>query len=165
MKTWKDTEGREWQVRINRVLAKQVLDRLNIDLFGVDKSSFAMKLASGDVSLVFGAMIDVLYVLCEDQCKALGISDEQFAASFGGDVFDDAQTALLTEWLDFFPKAQRAAMSRALEKAGLLKARIIEKATAEIEGLEVEAIAEKVAVDLRRQMSGEFSVSGKASPA
>lgn len=52
------------------------------------------------------ALVRVLYHLCQDQAQRDGVSPEEFARGFGGDVFLPAVKALAGAIIDFFPMAR-----------------------------------------------------------
>src|SRR5687768_6394236 len=100
MRTFKDTVGRTWNVALNIGTAKRIKEAMGLDL--LDNGQSIQQIA-GDPYL----MGNVLFVICEAQCKQLDVTDEQFGESLAGDVIDDALTALVEELVDFFPKRQR----------------------------------------------------------
>ena len=110
MRTFKDAEGRLWEVAINVAAVKRCRGLLGVDLFGlIDEKLEGLGNLLGDPV----ALVDVLYVLVKGQADALGITDEQFGAGLGGDTITAATEAFMGELIDFFPNGkQRAALLR-----------------------------------------------------
>lgn len=63
-------------------------------------------------------LVEALWIVCEEQAKAIGKTPEQFGGMFDGEVLDQAVKALLEGTIDFFPKARgRDAIRRGMPKA------------------------------------------------
>lgn len=116
-----DSAGRQWTVRVDVGAVKRVRAALGVDLMQVAEKRTAdgrepgvlERLASDPVLLV-----DVIYVLCEEQAKRSGVSDEEFGRAMLGDALDGAVKAMLGAVVDFFPNPrERAALKRVLTAA------------------------------------------------
>ena len=59
-------------------------------------------------------LCDILWVLCEGQAKASGVTDEDFGSSLAGDSIEEATRAFLDELVDFFPGARRLVLKKAV---------------------------------------------------
>lgn len=121
MHSFIDSAGRNWTVRVDVGAVKRVRTVLGIDLMQVGekrtsdgrKPGVLERLSSDPVLLV-----DVIYVLCEEQAKRLGVSDEEFGRAMLGDALDGAVKAMLGAVVDFFPNPrERAALKRVLTAA------------------------------------------------
>jgi len=108
MHSFKDTNGTEWAVAVNVATVKRVRQAIKIDLLDPKISA---TLAGDPIALV-----DTLFVLCEDQAKERGVSDEQFGAAMAGDTIAHAVDALLEEIVDFSRPRERARGKKALKK-------------------------------------------------
>jgi len=111
------------------------------------------------------ALIDVIYVLCEAQAKAAGVSDEGFGEAMAGDVIEAARDAFLAEFVDFFPRAQaRTTLHKAMDLARRTATRTVElaaeRAGQTLATVDVEAEAEK----LLKQLSGGSPASSASIP-
>lgn len=96
MATFKDNEKRDWLVAVTVEDIKQVRARLDgLDLADV-YSDTLNRLADDPVLLV-----DVLWVLCEEQAKTAGVTDRQFGRAMAGDSIVNATTALVEAVTDF----------------------------------------------------------------
>jgi len=112
MKTFRDNDGRSWDLSLNIHAVKQVRDVLGVDLLdpsgpGPGEESLLHKLIADPVLLV-----DVLYVVCKDQAEKAGVTDEQFGRAMAGDVIDAATKAFLEELADFTPSPRDRARAR-----------------------------------------------------
>ena len=121
MHSFIDSAGRTWTVRVDVGAVKRVRAALGLDLMQVAEKRTAdgrepgvlERLASDPVLLV-----DVIYVLCEEHAKRLGVSDEEFGRAMLGDALDGAVKAMLGAVVDFFPNPrERAALKRVLTAA------------------------------------------------
>jgi hypothetical protein len=111
MKTFKDREGREWLIDINIASIKRVKDLLAIDLLKLEGQELVEQLISDPCSLC-----NIVYVLCMEQADERGVSDEHFGRAMAGDAIDHATTAVLEEFVDFFPSRKRPLMRQALAR-------------------------------------------------
>ena len=125
MKTFKDCEGREWQIAINIATLKRVKETLNFDLLDVAQGKELDRLITDPYLLV-----NVLYVLCKPQADEHTITDEQFGEGMAGDAIEDATTAMLEELVNFSRRRLRPALTKAMQKMNELEekaAELIEK--------------------------------------
>lgn len=111
MKTFKDSQGREWQVTVNVTTIKRVRDLVKVDLLEVLEGKLLERLASDPILLV-----DVLYVVCKPQADKDNVTDESFGAALAGKSIEDATTAFLEELVDFFPEPRKGLLQKALQK-------------------------------------------------
>lgn len=120
MKQFTDKKGRVWNLEINVFQFKRCRDILDFDLSAlrnilVPTSTGPKVLASLiDEPITF---VNVLYVLCMDQAKADGVSDEEFGQSFDGETLERATNAFLEELALFLPEPVRSALTKIKEKA------------------------------------------------
>ena len=166
MHKFKDCEGREWSLQVNVAAARELRDRLDIDL--LDGGQSLQKLADDPYTAA-----NVLYVLCERQAKAREISDEQFGEALAGDSFEDATTALLEEVIDFFPRRQREAMKKILATLATVKGKAVELTERKLDGPELETAMTTILTQAEAEIdarlaeltAGVTSGSGPAQPA
>ena len=120
MKVFKDTNGQDWQIILNVLQMKRVRAALGIDLVNVitlDKDG-AVKVdlidrIANDPCL----LVDILWVIVQDQAKSIGVTDEQFGTALVGDAIERATAAFLDELVDFFPGARRLFLKKAVDLA------------------------------------------------
>ena len=157
MKTFTDNADRTWTVSINVNTIKRVRDVLGIDLLSIagggeenGKDPPLLYRLSDDPVL----LVNVLYVVCEPQCTKLGVSDEDFGASLGGDSIETAVNALLDGLIDFFPSGRRRLLATALAKT-----RELQETTHRLG----QARLEELAPQLQRQIEETFKAAGGES--
>lgn len=145
MKSFKDSEGREWNLSLNIGTVKRLrdsslkLDLLAVEETGPDQQPVILRLIT-DVIL----LCDVLFVLCSTQAEKLGISDEQFGMALGGKALLDGQEALFAELTDFFQSLGRTEKGTIVTKAAALMKASVTAATAKAQALDVETLAATV---------------------
>ena len=106
MQTFTDIHGRKWTVAVTIGTIKRVKMRLGIDM--IDPETFSKQ---GQDTL---SLIDILYVVCQDEADQHGITDEQFACSLAGPSLREAIDAFWEAYLAFFPDPRAAAKLRVL---------------------------------------------------
>lgn len=111
MRTFKDNQGRSWTVDVSVSTVKRVKSLLDVDLLSIASGKLIDQLVADPILIV-----DVLYVVIKPEADKLGITDENFGSSMGGDCIEQATTALLEALIGFFPSAQdRANLKRVLD--------------------------------------------------
>ena len=134
MRQFTDTKERVWDVELNVRQMKRVRDVLGIDLVNVIQAGKDGAVATDTLDRVANDLIllvDILWVLCEVQAKAAGVTDDDFGSSLAGDSISDATRAFLDELVDFFPGARRLFLKKAVDLARKYEtenAEILEKA-------------------------------------
>ena len=120
MRQFTDTKGRVWDVELNVRQMKRVRDVLGIDLVNVIQAGKDGAVATDTLDRVANdpiLLVDILWVLCEGQAKAAGVTDDDFGSSLAGDSISDATRAFLDELVDFFPGARRLFLKKAVDLA------------------------------------------------
>ena len=125
MKIITDTHARPWTVNINVATIKRVRSLLNIDM--LEPESFLI-LTQDVISLC-----DILYVVCKEEADQRSLSEEQFLASFGGPMLNEAFDVLMEAYTDFFPdQALRKRLQILAEKTKVAREKtlaLVEKQT------------------------------------
>jgi hypothetical protein len=108
----------DWNVQLTVGMLTRIRRECGLNLANVvvDAEQFLDVISAAPESLVGS-----LWIVCEKQATAAGLTPENFAELFDGDALDRAVTALLEASLDFFPRARgrdalRAGMPRAWAK-------------------------------------------------
>lgn len=120
MRQFTDTKERVWEVELNVRQMKRVRDVLGIDLVNVIQAGKDGAVATDTLDRVANdpiLLVDILWVLCEGQAKAAGVTDDDFGSSLAGDSISDATRAFLDELVDFFPGARRLFLRKAVDLA------------------------------------------------
>ena len=151
-KSFTDSQGRGWEVTLNVAAMKAVREATGVNLYDVIEGNVLARLAEDPVFLV-----DVLYVLCREQCRDRAVTDEQFGRAMGGDAVEQAAAALLDELVAFFPKSRREVLGALLTKTDQLRETAAAMMTKALAGLTVG--------DLTAALSSGSPGSSPASPA
>ena len=138
-KTFKDAAGRTWTVEITVDTIKRVRTVLDTDLLDAAAGDLLRDLALDPVRVV-----DILYVILEEQTKDQGVSDTDFGKAMDGDVIDAAVDSFLDALINFFPRRQRAIMREVLDKATLLQDRVLAAVQKRTQGPELEKVVDRV---------------------
>jgi len=138
VKTFKDCNGREWEVAINITTLRRVRDTLDIDLLKITGGEMLPQVVSDPYLLV-----NIIYVLCSDQAEEAGICDEDFGRAMAGDAIDEATKALLDELVNFSPSLRRPLLTKAMTKMNEVEKRAVELASTKLDSPEMEAEIEK----------------------
>jgi len=155
MKTFTDNAGRTWTVLMNLDTARRVKSLLDVNLLEADKGDTTplQRLAT---DLMF--ICDVVYVAIKPQADKLGVTDVQFAEAMGGDAMLAAHNALMEELADFFRKAGRTHLAKAIG----LQTRTI-NLTIQALDKKVEAMTPEALLDQAVKTDGSSSTSSPAS--
>jgi hypothetical protein len=116
MRIFKDTLQRDWDVSIDVNAIKRVRDLAKFELFSIVENEGASILALRDD---YEKLANILYAICEPQCRARGISDEDFGRGIAGDCFEIAWQEIIGGMGDFFPVGRRRILATAAANAGL----------------------------------------------
>ena len=120
MKAFTDAKGRSWEIELNIRQMKRVRDILGVDLVNVIQTNKDGSVATDTIDRVANDPIllcDILWVLCEQQAKLAGVTDDDFGSSLAGDSIETATRAFLDELVDFFPGARRLFLKKAVDLA------------------------------------------------
>lgn len=108
MAFFKDTNGREWRIRLTGPKLQKVREATGIALATPSGEGAVAATADGEI------LTRVLWLLCGDQEPHL--TAEQFGeAVASGEVFDAARVALQDSIVDFTPPPQRPMLLKVLE--------------------------------------------------
>lgn len=117
MKSFKDREGRAWDLfltlgSLKRIKAATGLDMLDLRQWESNETNPLNRLSHDPAVLA-----DTLCALCRSQLDSRGLTDEQFADALGGEAIDDALMALVEEWADFFHQGRKPTESTLLRQS------------------------------------------------
>lgn len=139
MHDFKDATGRSWGISVTVGVVKQVRELCGVDILAI--SDFAedrakdLKFLSDPVLLV-----DVLYVVCKDECEHRKISDEDFGRALVGDAIADASVALLEELIDFFPTEKRTILKKYWNASRRFEEAMAKKLEAELDDAAIDEL-------------------------
>jgi hypothetical protein len=155
-----DNQGRRWTLEITVGSIKRVKALTGVDLYALIDDG-AKKL--GELLTDVVGLVDVLYALCEEQCKAESISDEDFGRSFSGDALESAGEAFVEEVIFFTPNRRaRQALQSLTAKGKVLRDRLLTKAEKELEAFDPETMDIEL---LLRKSSGSLPGNSGSTPA
>lgn len=118
--SFRDSEGREWRLKLSIAVAQAIRDELGVDFGDLDEGRLFLRLGSNPYQLA-----QVLWMLCEKQCDREEVSPAEFAEGLDGDSIDAALEALIEATVLFTRRPMRAALrklvetTRAAQEAGL----------------------------------------------
>lgn len=142
MHSFTDAENRKWRICINVAALKKCRNLLEEDLMALVDDGFESLNAFLNNPI---RLVDVIYVLCQDQAEKASVSDEDFGRAMAGGAIKDAATAFVEELADFFPDPRVGAGLKKLMRAGeLMATRLMEHAQKELDELDPEAEARKL---------------------
>ena len=157
MKSFKDNDGRLWEIVVNVDTVKRVRRLIDVDLMEVAGGQLLERLAGDPILLC-----DVIYAVCKPQADSQGITDEQFGSSMGGDVIDVATAALLESLADFFPSRKRQVLNQAFEKMRQIETMALDRTTARLASPQMDAEIIK-ALDQLDSTNGSSSTNSPES--
>lgn len=167
MKTFRDSEGREWAVAVDVNAIKRVL-KAPIEHLGEPVKVNLLELVEPDGELLKKVVAypplvcDIAYALCKPQCDEKGVTDEDFGRAMGGDVLEMALDVILEETVDFFPESRRAVFKTVLAKSRTFAAKAKTLVAARLAAGELEAAIDAVLVPELRKLETPSSGTGSA---
>jgi hypothetical protein len=127
MRTFTDALGRSWSLEITVATLKRVRALAGVDLIEAAGGTLLDRLVADPVLLG-----DVLFACVKPQADERKVTDEDFGRSLAGDAIDHATTALLEEFVAFFPSPRRRVLTQALAKLAGWRAAALSAAEARL---------------------------------
>ncbi len=144
MIVFRDGSGREWPLHVDVDALRRVRKATGYVLADMYMDRQLAQILGDPVT-----MLDVLFALVEPEARKRGVSAEEFARGFRGEVFEQAQFVLLEALADFFPPAKREVLQM-LHRVLLNRDKLLlEKARRGVEE-----------IDRKLKASGDSSTSG-----
>lgn len=154
MATFKDSQCREWQLSIDVLQLKRVRERTRFELGKLLANEMSgLKQLANDPEL----LVDVLFVLVEDQAKGRKIEPEEFGRSMVGDALESGFDTLLSAFADFCPSRQAKPLRALLAKSQELNEAATERA--------LEAIGKLTPTTILNGSPGSVAASSESIPA
>jgi len=139
MRTFTDNANRTWTLNLTIDAVKRVRALLDVNLLELDAGDPPLLTQLGtDVIL----LCDCIFAMVKPQADAANVSDEQFAAALGGDAILAAQTAFYEELVDFFRRAGRVDLAKAIGVQQRMIDLAVRQIETRIENLDLEAALE-----------------------
>jgi hypothetical protein len=158
MRTFTDALGRSWSLEITVATLKRVRAVAGVDLIEAAGGTLLDRLVADPVLLG-----DVLYACVKPQAEERKITDEDFGRSLAGDAIDHATTALLEEFVAFFPSPRRRVLEQALAKLAGWRAAALSAAEARLNDPALDA-AVLAALRQPGRSSGSAPASAGSTP-
>jgi len=134
--TFRDSQNRTWDLALTHSTATRLRNRLEVKLY--DGQQIVEQLL-GDTEL----LVNTIYVTCQPQCDAAGVTDEDFGAAMGGDAIAEATAAFLEAFVNFSPPAKRQVLQNLLTKTRELEARQAKAAQRRLDSGVLDTLAAK----------------------
>lgn len=109
--SFKDTEGREWSVRIDVATIRRVREAVGIDLGNVYKDKESLSRLQNDVVL----FCDVLFLICQPQAELRKVDAEAFGTALAGEAIGSACIAFQDALVEFLPPERRRLMRQLVD--------------------------------------------------
>ena len=152
MRTFADNAGRTWTLSLSFGAVKRVRGLLDVNLLELDKGDPPLLTRLGTDPIL---LVDVIFAVIKPQADGLGVTDEQWAESMGGEAMLAAQKAFYEEVADFTRSQGRPDMAKAALAQHALIERVIAMSEERIGQIDVEELAQKI--------SGDSSTNSPAS--
>ena len=136
MQTFVDKDGSSWSIDLSIGIMEEIKGKLDIDLLDPinENDSLVMNLApiSSKNIMLF---VNMLFLLCEDQCKERDVSDVQFGKLLNMLSLQGSYDAFFKEWEDFFLSLGRKEIAEAMKKMQEVTAEVTMELTEKIRNL------------------------------
>jgi hypothetical protein len=147
--SFKDNEGRTWELRLDFGAAKRVRALVGVNLLSpmkeVEPGGPPLLARLGEDDMV---VVDVIYAIIKPQTDERGITDEEWAAAMGGDAMLEAHDAFYREYVNFFRSRNRPEVITAIQKHRATIDAAVSEATARMEKMDPETVVRKIFSDL-----------------
>jgi len=160
MKTFTDSTGRSWNIKLDISAAKRIKEVFGVDLLQPEAGQPPLLTQLGTDEIL---LCDIIYVLVKSQAEKAGISDEKFGSALGGDVILAAQTALYEEMIDFFQLRGRTDRATAVAKQKRVIELAIKKIETKIEHLDLETMIDEELEKIDSTPGSLFTDAGVSS--
>ncbi len=144
MRTFTDNAGRTWTLSLSFGAVKRVRGLLDVNLLELDKGEPPLLTRLGTDPIL---LVDVIFAVIKPQADGLGVTDEQWAESMGGEAMLAAQKAFYEEVADFTRSQGRPDMAKAALAQHALIERVIAMSEERIGQIDVEELAQKISGD------------------
>lgn len=161
MPSFRDSNGREWLVRVDVWTIEEVRDATGVNLYGL----FAEEMkALGELLSDPVRLVKVLYLVCREEAEKSGVDARQFGRGIAGDALGAAGMALMRGVIDFFPEPQRSTLRKWLSLVERASEIAGERAGEELGGIGPEQILDLMGDWRSRSSGGSPDNSGSTPP-
>lgn len=132
-----DVKKRVWEIQITVGTIKRIRDEFDINIYKIaDGKLFAI--LSDDLE----TLVNIFFLICEDQAKEADVSDIEFGKGFTGDIIAEFTNVFLEELVDFFPPLKRPALKKILAKKAEVESRTGEKLIKKVDEIDSEKVVD-----------------------
>jgi hypothetical protein len=136
MKTFTDTAGRTWTMKLNLGTAMAVKGKLDIDLLQPEAGDPPLLTRLGTDEMLLG---EVLCAMLEGQFEAHNVTEEDVRNGFDGETLLAAQKAFYEELIDFFQSRGRNDRAKAVAKQMAMTDAAVAVVETRIDALDIDA--------------------------
>jgi len=158
MKTFTDSQGREWTIALNLGTAMMIKDRLGLDLLQPELGDPPLLTRIGTDEMLLG---EVLCAFLSDQFVKYDLDETGVKMAFDGETLLAAQEAFYGELADFFRSRGRNDRTKAIEKQQALIQAAIKANEARVDGFDV---AETIRNVVSEQSESNHGMTSGESP-
>ena len=117
MRSFKDKTGQSWDVELTIGVIESIKDKLKVDLFDPvgEDHQLIVDLAPINPKNI-KLFIDIIWVVCEDQCKERSLSSNEFGGLLNAESLKEIYSAFYEEWELFFQSLGRKDLGEKIRK-------------------------------------------------
>jgi hypothetical protein len=163
MHKFTDDSGQDWEIALNVGIMEDISDGLDIDLFEPvgadnDEDQVISKIAPiGRENIK--RYVNMLFMVCEDQCKERDIDSKQFGRGLGPGSLKPSYEAFYAEWMDFFQSLGRVDLVEAVKKTMEMVQEMMQDAADQIKAVTLEEMEEKLKLGSKSLETESLSTS------
>lgn len=154
-----DRRQRVWRLELNYALGKHIQQQTGLDFINAHDGKALLGVIQSDEVLV-----QVLWLLCEEQAQTASVKEEEFGRGLDGPTLEAAINALEEAVLNFSRPARRLALQAVREKAHEVEAAQAQLVATKVRSPQLaEVMATKMAEVSRQidqQLAASLSTSG-----
>jgi hypothetical protein len=156
MQTFKDTEGREWKLRLTIGTAQRVQETCGVNLLEPEVGNPPLLTRLGTDEML---LANVICAMLGRQFEEKDLDAADVREAFDGDTILAAQTAFYAELQDFFHQRGRRERAKAVAKQAALIEKAVQAAEAKIDQINVDNVVDQAMTDGTVGTVGEMSGS------
>lgn len=133
MTSFKDKEKRDWSIKIDYLIVEAIEEKIGFNILQLTSPAEAAKLTGSK-------LLNVYWLLCEQQANDRKMSREDFVRSLDGDAVEAAGAATENALINFSQSRLQPTLKKLQAKNRELMAAAIQKANALIDALDPEKL-------------------------
>lgn len=159
MHTFRDKNGKQWNIELNVGTAKRAKSECGIDLVNVITFSSDGKIEAAALERLADdpvILVDCLFSLCREQAREAGLDDLGFAELFDAAAVENASDALMEEIINFSRPAKRKTLEKIYQTARRFAEKMDRKLDETLDSPEFEA-------EIESELSRSFTDTPESS--